>query len=170
LDETRAWFLSETALFDVPTSELWRAVVFESDISPGYIPAVGMDAFQDVDSLSAEATDAHKHDRARLAELFMQGSAHPLLLHRHVSDASQSTEEAPLPPAHSYVSDLERRKTRERQARRTARDERVRSYRAVPVPSTCWIIRLALNVSTTAASTCYVGPTSLVCPVIPRHP
>ena len=40
------------------------------------IPAVGMYAFQDVDFLSAEATDAHMHDRARLAELFMQGSAH----------------------------------------------------------------------------------------------
>ena len=131
--DQQPWFLSETALFNVPTSELWRAVVFESELSPGYIPAVGMYAFQDVDCLSAEATAAHMHDRARLAELFMQGSAHHLLLHRKVSDANQSTEEAPLPSAQPYVSDLERRKTRERQARLTTRAERVRSYRAVDV-------------------------------------
>ncbi len=126
------WFLPEPSLFDVPKSELSRAVVLEQELSPGYKTAVGMHAFLDATPLSTAVTDEHMWVRGRLAEKFLQGEAHGLLLApRHVSDVQQipgpSAEAAPLqpiagpsaaaallPPAPPYVSDLERRKGRER--------------------------------------------------------
>jgi hypothetical protein len=194
-------------LFQIPKSELWRAVVLEHELAPRYVPTVGSDAFSDAYPLSTAATNEHEWTRGRLAHKFLEGVAHGLLItprpvsvqhagdnvppdarpvappglgrlvsvltpvgdHHGVDEAAPgipfqfwdddpncsstsarypstqqvaglstdvngpSSEVAPSAPAPSQLSDLDRRKGKERERRHAALEEHVRSYKAVDV-------------------------------------
>jgi hypothetical protein len=155
-DRVRVQLLAEargaahTLLIEIPFSELWRCVMLEMEFpfnvvstwfrSSARTSSAGSLAYR----VSVEKTAALMHLRRHLVELWLDGKAGGLILrgsppvvHHYVGRLNMinATHEVatPLQRATPCVSDLERRKARERQARRAAREEHIRSYRAIDV-------------------------------------
>jgi len=82
-------------LFQIPKSELWRAVVLEQELAPRYVPAVGSDAFSDAHPLSTAATNEQEWTRGRLAHKFLEGVAHGLLIAPRPVSAQHAGDNVP---------------------------------------------------------------------------
>jgi hypothetical protein len=103
-------------LFQIPKSELWRAVVLEQELAPRYVPAVGSDAFSDAHPLSTAATNEQEWTRGRLAHKFLEGVAHGLLIAprpvsaQHAGDNVPPDDRPVAPPARPSTVRLTRRR------------------------------------------------------------